>query len=338
MIQGKNPVVHLMRGGAPDKINLFTDGSYQLIKHDHTNLVDIDYHKLIALCEEGHLLLPADEGDIRVGEYLPTRYHHNIMLPQTQLTGNAEIIDFDSIVPKNSMVYRNLEENTGMKYGEFTTYTPEAFINEYYDKLESLTGKAIKTVTGSGSRGVILVDPARLHLGGKFISEFTDKELELIGGLGEDTQVIVQDLIPGDQSLLKCNVDFVIRNKALMGYKWDITDQDAVFTNWNFGHFYNSPYIRKLMDRVVNYLINRVGITNAIMNFECFSNLVDTTWMVEFNWRYSNSMFEGQALGIDLISSYINCTEFDVPNGYHKFCRYWGCALYSDIKNYQDGI
>lgn len=333
------PIVHQMRSGAPDKICLWTDGSYLMRAHDNTNLVDYDLDELAELYRNEEYILPADEGDILHANEMFTRGlvdQQFILLP---LTVDNIVIAYGKFVPKDSMIYKYLQQFTGVKYAEFELMDLLQFKTKYIQDSAYFDRKAIKTATGSGSRGVILVDPDRVHLGGKYVDNLDSADLDGFCKFveKEDCKILIQDLIPYEPDrLMKCNVDFVIRDGKLLGYKWDYVNQSQQFTNWDNGYFVRNEYLDDLMSKVAKYLVTN-GIMNAIMNFECFSDMESETWMVEFNWRYSNSMFEGQALNIDLISCYLNNTPFEVPMGSHKFARYWQCALYSDINRYHIG-
>jgi len=334
------PIVHQMRAGAPDKIQIWTDGSYILKKHDKTNLVDYDKEDLLLMANDGEFILPADEGDIRHANKL---YDSNakfdqswIILPHNNIgDGYCQVIPYDQYVPKNSEIYKNLEENTGIIYQPFQEFEIEEFENNW-DDWE--TPRAFKTTTGSGSRGVILLDPDRVHLGGKYVDvlrlDSMKKFIEF--AKSENCKIIVQELVPNDPRLKKVNVDFVIREGKLLGYKWTRTDPTAVFTNWNFGWTVNTNYTNDVMQKIADYLISR-GIYNAMMNFEAFTDMQSIMYLLEFNWRYSNSTFEDQAAKIDILGHYLYNKPFEFPIGEKKFSRYWQCAYYDDMKDYHCG-
>lgn len=323
-----------LRAGAPDKFLLWSDDLINYVKRDNTNLVDLTNKELNEIYLNSQYVLPADEGDIiRANKFakdcsnVPQNF---ILLPQYK---DGTVINYIDYVPKDSQVYEKLEQNTGIKYMPYTVCP----IDKFVIPSNGIYGIAFKTTTGSGSRGVILIDPDRIHLGGKYYKQSSDVNwdefIKFAKSQPSYCKIMIQDLIPNKDTLTKVNVDFVIKNGELLGYKWDKTDPKAVFTNWNFGWFIRSKYTDEVMGKLANYLINECGVYNAIMNFEAFSDLQSETYLVEFNWRYSNSMFEGQALGIDLVSNYLNNKKFEVPFGEHKFTRYWQCALYKDIFN-----
>jgi hypothetical protein len=252
--------------------------------------------------------------------------------------GTPVVINYDDFVPKDADIYQLLNNYTDVKYAEFTTVK----VREFKAPGNDVQGVAYKTTTGSGSRGVILIDKDRIHLGGKYVAKSSDADWVGFKKFAEsqpDCKIMIQQLIPNRPSLTKVNVDFVIRDGELLGYKWDATDPSAVFTNWNWGYFVRNNYTDKIMKQIHYYLTTIYGIKNAIMNFEAFSDICEETWMVEFNWRYSNSMFEWQALGIDPIYQYLKRESFDdkMPYGNHKFSRYWQCALYENIDDYHSG-
>lgn len=329
-------IVHQCRSGAPDKIMLWTDGSYDLRKHDNTNLVCYTEEQLLEIGLRGEYILPADEGDIKhanaVSDFVLEQDF--IMLPQVFDGEFNKVIDYQKFVPKNSDVYKNLEAATGVIYPQFETYTRGELLNKSYQIFDKV---ALKTTTGSGSRGVWIIDRDRVRLGNKCVDKLTKDNMDNFMSfcINENCDIILQELCP--INLLKCNTDFVIKEGRLITYKWDCVNQDQQFTNWDNGEFIRTEYTDSIMAKITAYLVS-LGIVNAIMNFESYSNLIDETWMIEFNWRYSNSMFEGQALGIDLISSYLTGMAESVPMGKHKFSRFWQCKLYSEIKDYHYGL
>lgn len=334
-----------MRGGAPDKFNLWTNGDYKLIHHDYCNLVNYKDHinDLISMISSEEYILPADEGDIEFANELAEKYPNidqtKILLPRD----GSKIINYNKFVPKDSIIYKKVNYYKNLKYEQAKIYSLEEFKN-ICNKLDPNYRAAYKTTTGSGSRGVLLVDPDRLYLGGKYISKLTKPDLDKLISFAEEEnkthecKIMIQDLIPNEPDLLKINVDFIIKDKKLLGYKWDETDHKAVFTNWDIGWFIKSDYTDKIMNDIANLLIKDSNITDAIMNFEAFSDMKSKFYLVEFNWRYSNSMFEGQALHMDFIGNYLNNSTFEVPNGRHKFHRYWQCKLESDQSNFKIGI
>lgn len=323
-----------LRAMAPDKAMLWVDpkSNYELIKFDQTNLVDFNLELMKLYDEAGYWILPADEGDILIAnEFEYHRIFPSIILPRTT---NGKVLDYGKFIPKDSMIYESLETFTGMRYPKFKVISHED-IEDYmqeilFDKPDYRC--VYKTTTGSGSRGVLLVQPELVKYGGKYIPRLTSEVVKNFVDYAKSGKrdVMIQDHIPFEGRLKKVNVDFVIRNGNLIGYKWDITNQSQLFTNWDNFHFMRNEYTDDLMQRVAKYLVH-MGITDALMNFEAFSNHVDETWMVEFNWRYSNSMFEAQALGIDLIQKYLDAEPFETPMGMHRASRYWQCKLYDEI-------
>lgn len=344
-------IVHLMRGGAPDKVNL-PDGLYhELVKHDHTNLVDYTDLELTELINKGDYILPADEGDIiRANKFdanskLRTK---NILLPQFL----GHVINYDEFVPKDSEIYTDLPEYL-MIYMPFKSFlqTEVKELDEYIHSLGNHSPSgfefrfpiAVKSTTGSGSRGVILYDPDRVNLGGKYyMGQIEDPYYELVEPVvrfarseGPNCKIMIQELIPNDPELTKINVDFVIREGKLLGYMWTITDPEAVFTNWNWCYIFRNEWTDRLMHELVDYLHSK-GITDAIMNFEAFSDNESMIYLVEFNWRYSNSMFQSLAYGINLIDSYLMKLEFGFPYGKDKLYRTWTPKRLIDINGYVD--
>jgi len=332
-------VVHMMRGGAPDKYAMWTDRSYQMINHDFTDLVDYTEEEVKAIDEKGEYIISADEGDIRhANSFIGT--YDAIILPKTNL---GRVIDYNEFIPKNSRIYQILQMDPIFKYAPFEVVS--------LDKLKQLIHQndlgidiAIKTCTGSGSRGVVLVteDPEKLKLGGKYVSPTELEDSSIYRDFlkfveKENCEIMIQELIPfREHQLKKVNIDFVIRDGRLIGYKWTETDPSAVFTNWNWGYHVNTDYTDRIMNHVVSVLKTN-GIRDALMNFEAFTNYETETWLVEFNWRYSNSTFEGQAAAVDLISAYLNSDKFEMPKGRTKFSRYWQCGYYKDNKHFVTG-
>jgi hypothetical protein len=327
-------IVIQLRAMAPDKAMLRTaeDASYVFEKHDMTNLVDYDDVQLREVIESGKYILPADEGDIiRANNYEAKHGSLNgkVLLP---LMHDGTIINYWEFVPKNSVIYRNLNQ-CGFKYADFE-HIYAGHIDSYFTERLSLYSKtpcAYKTVTGSGSRGVLLIDPQHVHLGGKFRDQLTTQDVEefIKFAKSERCGLIQQELIPFE-GLDKVNCDFVIRDGKLLGYKWDIVNKHQLFTNWDNFHIYRTDFTDVAMARLTEYLVS-CGIKDAIMNFEAFSDHDTDIWMVEFNWRYSNSMFESFAFDVDLVDCYLKNKPFEMPFGSHKAVRYWQCKLYSEI-------
>ena len=329
-------IVNQFRAGAPDKISLFHNPEIQFNKLDNTNLVDLDIEEIKKKILANEYFLPADEGDILKANELYEEYKNyqfKILLPQTfdQELNCYRVLAYEDYVPKDSSVYDSLEEATGVIYPSYNIYEIEEFKNSEKDLLENC---AVKTTVGSGSRGVALIDESRIHLGGKFYSSYSEVDwdalIEYAKSQPEYCRIMVQNLIPNEERLTKCNVDFIMKGGNLLTYKWDKTDPTAVFTNWNFGWFIKNEYTDTVVSSIARHLSDN-GITDAIMNFECYSDLESETWMVEFNWRYSNSMFEWQAFNYDPIYGFIKGLPCEIPEGEHKFSRYWQCGLVSDL-------
>lgn len=328
-------VIHQLRAGAPDKFALHHSKKCVYVKHDFTNLVDMSEVELYRLTTGPQYILPADEGDILKANKFSGRVDQShILLPQHEITG--KVIDYYDFVPKNSIIYRDFMNSDKMfYYPQFETVDVDNFDAKHlFDKIKSNYPKAaFKSTTGSGSRGVWIVDPDRVHLGGKFIPEMTVDIFTKFIEYCRDNKCnfIIQEVT--DPSLLKVNVDFVIRDRRLLGYKWDVVNQSQQFTNWDTGEFVRNKYTDEVMNRVVSELV-AFGVSDAIMNFEAASDLEHTTQLIEFNWRYSNSMFEWQALGIDPIQQYLDNKDFmsAIPmDSRLKFTRYWQCKLYTEL-------
>lgn len=334
-------IIHQMRGCAPDKIQLaYNQDSYRLVHHDFTNLVSYEENQVESL-RENEYILAADEGDIKFANQLSDYCNSRILLPKS---GDNRVIDFNKYVPKDSKIYeqvaRGVLKDIGLTYPKYIT---KDFCKGNPDELIELVGNrrvAIKSCTGSGSRGVLLIDKDRLYLGGKYRESLTYEEAEDIINYSthQDCNLIIQDLIPDKSNLMKINVDFVIRDGELLGYKWDEVAHDSVFTNWNYGWFIRNEYTEKFMKELTLFL-TASGVTDAIMNFEAFSDNESETHLVEFNWRYSNSMFEWQSIDEDPIDAYLNDRKMKpTPGSRTKFSRYWQCMLYDDVPSYVDGI
>lgn len=334
--------VHLMRAGAPDKFGLeLLSDKYEYVKHDNCNLRTLSKEMMDEMLGDTNYILPADEVDILVANLAFDRGggddQSRILLPQmVDEDGYYRVIPYYEYVPKDSHIYEKLAKSDEFfNYPKYKSYT----ISQFEDAIKTVDRNkmVVKTTTGSGSRGVWVVDKERIHLGGKCISEFTKTQYDSIiqFAKSEGCDIMIQDLC--DINLLKCNTDFVIKGGELLGYKWDIVNQNQQFTNWDNGHFFRNEYTDKVMEYVTELLVEE-GIENAIMNFESYSDCNSRTELVEFNWRYSNSMFEtNNSLGIDLIACYLEDKEFEIPVGEHKFVRHWTCSLYdkTDIINHK---
>lgn len=341
------PIVHLMRGGAPDKAMFYYLPAFNLIKHDFTNLVSYSKSEIYSILRNNEWILPADEGDIKHANkiYDPNELvdQSHILLPQIQLPDDSyKVIDYDKFVPKDSQVYANLELKTGIIYPRYNSLSLSEFINNWtLDDLNNLKGGiALKSTTGSGSRGVWLIDEDRVSLGGKYTDKLTDIQYNNFIEFckKENCNILIQSLIPNKPGkLLKCNTDFIIRDGKLLSYKWDLVNQAQQFTNWDNFNVIRSEYTDKVMNNLVNYLVNDCGICNGILNFESFSDLKSETYMIEINWRLSNSIFEYQALGVDAVTIYLENNNFEVPYGSHQAIRYWQCAFKDNIDGYHNG-
>lgn len=327
--------IYQLRGGAPDKFKLSTSDRIKLVHVDHSKLSDFSVKELASMKKWNEYILPADEGDIAYAtKFNGFTITDCILLPKM---GNR-VID-PKIVNKNSPIYTVVSHNKIT----YMSYLVESDKDKVWDLLNTSPTVALKTLTGSGSRGVLLKDKSRLHLGGKYREHITGEEFEDFWKYYEDQVeitgtegVMLQKLIPNDPKLRKINVDFVIRGGELLGYKWDETDPDAVFTNWNWGYFVRTPFTDDIMTEVV-YKLTDFGITDAIMNFEAFTDHKSIVYLVEFNWRYSNSMFEWQAIGEDPLDAYIfNRKMMMPPLGRTKFSRYWQSSTYRSNPNYID--
>lgn len=336
-------IVHQMRAGAPDKAMLAHLNELDYIKHDFTNLVDVSVDDILDIGDAGQYILPADEGDIKYANQIKDKMIHLgfdqsfILLPCiTDDEGHKYIIDYNTYIPKDNELYQTIEEETGVKYAKFTSYSIDEFLSLDLDRTEKC---AYKTTTGSGSRGVLLIDPDRINLGMKYRESLTDSDLNSFIEFArkENCNIMIQDLIANDPNLLKINVDFAIREGNLLGYKWDIVNQSQQFTNWDNLTIIRNQFTDKIMKLISSHLVS-YGISDALMNFEAFSDMNSVIWLIEFNWRYSNSMFECQAFDCDLVYNYINGIPFAIPFGEYKAIRYWQCMLYEDIPNYKIGI
>lgn len=333
------PIVHVFRYGAPDKFMRWTDGSYDVSAHDNVNLVDLNDEAIFNMVKSNEFILPADEGDIKVANELIGIDQKYILLPQLK---DGTIIEYDAYVPKHSIIYRQLSIYTDFRYMFFSVMNIGDFLNKWTpESLNNLkSGVAIKSTTGSGSRGVIILDKKRAKYGGSFTTKITQSQYDKFISFckKENCKIMLQNLIPMRDDLKKINVDFVIRNGRLLGYIWTVPNQTQLQTNWDNGYMTRTGYTDFMMDQLIDYLVNQCGIENAIMNFEAFSNMHDEMILVEFNWRYSNSMFQAEAFGIDLVGQYLKNKYFKIPIGNHEFCRHWRCDLYDSDPIYHNGI
>lgn len=337
------PIIHRLRKGAPDKGMIWTDGTYLEIGHNNCNLVDFNACLLDFIRTSGEYVLPADEGDIKWANIISSKdpgcNQEFILLPQTVVGGKFKVINYDEFVPKDSQVYKELTKLTELKYPKCRQVSISNF--EENCTLDYLNNQrvVIKTTTGSGSRGVYIIDPNRAYLGGSFVDKLSQEQYNnfLDFAKSEKCEILLQEVIPFGNNLMKCNTDFVIRDGKLLGYKWDLVDQHQVQTNWDHFDVVRNEYTDKIMYQISNYLVS-LGVVNAIMNFESFSDLNSETWMIEFNWRYSNSMFECQAFHVDLVGKYLRNEPFELPYGKHHCLRYWQCIKVEDIPNYKEGV
>lgn len=330
--------VHLLRGGAPDKIALAHSPYYKLVKHDNTNIVGMSLEDLCKYTEGNNYILPADEMDIKAVNEVngnPDVDQSHILLPQ-DLLGN--VINYDKFVPKDSNFYRSLANPKGNLpiYPQTTRMSISQFIEWSNDPDNACKLVAIKTATGSGSRGVKLVDESCLNYGGKYIPKLTKSDVNDIvefAASQNNCDILIQELIPFRQlGLKKVNVDIVMKHGNMLGYKWDEVDQHSLFTNWDQGYFRDNCYIKELMNNFEYHLRNH-GVCHGLLNFEAFSNMKDTTYLVEVNWRYSNSTFEWMAAGIDPIMCLLFSHPCSIPDECldRQFKRYWQCQFTDEL-------
>ena len=341
----KPATVVQFRAGAPDKSKLFHHANIKYHKVNGYNMADMDKELIDYWLGKGYWLLPADEGDIKIANSLYGDQSH-IMLPQVKVStpeGSVLKVIPYSYVNKDSGVYKHLEEKTGMKYLKSKIMTVEEFedfVSVYEDKpYEKIFEEcAIKTTTGSGSRGVLVCSKYAFEHKMEYYHEYaTYEDLQRIISFaksevegGRDCKIMIQDLIP--TNLVKVNCDFCIRNGKLLGYRWDIPEHGSNFTNWNWLTVVHNIPTDRWMKNITDYLINDCGIENAIMNFEAYqtTDLLEL-YMVEFNWRYSNSAFTSQAFNIDMVSCYVHNTPFSFPVGETSVLRYWQAATRSSF-------
>lgn len=334
-----NKYVILFRGGAPDKIQLYHCNDIRIEKLNNKNLVDISIDQIEELMNKNIYLLPADEFDIlKANEVynITGNDQSHILLPQVKCDKGYKVINYNDCVPKDSLAYKNLTSSIGVYYPKSKTWLVDDFKMRVTEIIEMGTNYkgAIKGTVGSGSRTVWLINKDGVKYGGRYYDRLTPELSDEIFQSVMDDYIIEQELIPfEDKKLKKVNVDFIIKNGKLLGYKWDEVDQKSLFTNWDQGFFRDNDYIRSMMNHISDYLVRQLGIQNAIMNFEAFSDMKNETWLVEFNWRYSNSMFEWSAVGIDPIACYLNDIKCFIDEEYlnKEFKRYWKCGFTEDL-------
>lgn len=337
-------IVHLMRGGAPDKANLEVNG-YDLVKHNNTNLRSMTYDRIKSLTDNNQYILPADEGDISFANNLPDDINIDyILLPHVKVDGRTKVIDY-KYIQKCSKVYELISELSTVKYMPYEMLT----VSEFEDKLDKekyFTNVALKTTTGSGSRGIFIANKKAYDMGLFNYHPVADREslksfIEFAKSeeVNHGSKIMMQELVPIEYT--KVNVDFVIRNGILLTYKWDLPEPGSNFTNWNWLKVVRNEWTNKVMAEISELLINKIGVTDAIMNFEAYQYIDYTDssknllYMIEFNWRYSNSYFESFAFGDDLVRDYLENTKFVYPYGETAVVRSWKAVKESDLVNFK---
>lgn len=331
------PLVYLARGGAPDKM---TQGdtyhkNVRILPVDQLNLYSMSVDDLnwflVTLVGDGSYFVPADERDIKVANDLVDHVSMNhIILPKT--TG-GKILNHDDISKFNVMT-KWIKGGYAVELGDVRK-TP-TLLPKKFSKSE-FTGVACKSSYGSGSREVLIADPNRSKFGLPFVDQITKKDYDRLKKMdSEDNPVYLEQLIPYKWGIQKVNVDFIIKGGQLKFYKFDLVESGALTTNWNHGTWVRDKYTDKIMKTVVRFLTKEMGVRDAVMNFEAFMDTHEF-YLVEFNWRYSNSMFETEAIGINMIDLYFDKEwkkdDFRklIPIGFYKeFVRAWTCKFHEN--------
>lgn len=330
----------MMRGGIPDKPMLWTDRSYRLIKHNFTDMQDYSQEELTNMFNNDEYIMPIVESDLQYANELQRKG----LVPRGHIIATSDeegnIVHFDDFVPKDSEFYQGLTENTLFTYPKTTSYEIDEFIKASPKLYGCNSPVVIKVAVGGGSRGVVVCNPDHYV-------ENTREQVTSISGANIDEvvkyakknscRILVQDLCRTD--LEKYELQIVMREGRLLCYKWDHADNPS--TNWDHGTLIRTKYTDVVVDSLVKYLLS-LGVYNAFIGMDGYTNYVDYTDLIEVNWRYENCTFTWEAIGVDPISAYIhNINRNDImpytDNKGIPYVRYWRCALDKDIPDYVQG-
>lgn len=319
-----------MRAGTPDKFCMFTSGNYSLIKRDGVNLTDYSVEEINQLGKEDYIICTSED-DIKYASKVNPSVQRKLFLPCT----DNGIIPYNDFVPKDSKFYQGIMKGKTMfTYPLKNSFTIDEFRNWYPKNLGP--GKfVIKVQLGSGSRGVAVINKDREpQLGAREqYRELTEDIANNIIKWAEkaDCKILIQDLAYRDLSReKKYNLNFMIKNGKLLLYKINIPDNDS--TNYDHAYFYRSEWSDKLVQSVVDYLVNEMEVVEGLFGIDGYTNFDDFTTMLECNWRHENSFFEFEALGIDFIDAYLfpeNYSMEMIPFGDTPFVRYWRCSKFN---------
>ena len=341
----------MLRAGAPDKMLYQCGGKehqseFEMIRHNNCNLRDIPIDIINKWTLNNEYIIPADEPDIKfVNEHdNEIKNQEYIMLPHSK---NGHIMSYKH-VPKDSDYYKNLFKNTGIHYPESVVYSAEEF-EEYMKSGIELKECAIKSSTGSGSRGVYICSQYAVEQGWegnyhssakyndiKHIIDYTKKYRDTDG----ECSIKVEKLIPLNYH--KITVDFIIRDGKCLAYEWPDTYPDN-FTFFWASDVYKTDTTDKYMNRLCSYL-SSLGITDGVLDFEGFMNEdCSEVWMCEMNWRwcgcYPDSLVWKDDKGeqFEWLKNYITKVPMHQPKGVHRIKRYWNTILEQNIPNYGNG-
>lgn len=322
-----------MRAGAPDKFRMFTSGNYELIKRNGVNLTSYSVYEINILSPEDYVV-STSEDDIKYifdnASTIKKEVQRRLFLPCT----SEGIIDYYRFVPKDSEFYKGIMEGKTMfTYPLKHSFTIEEFKEWYPNHLGP--GKfVIKVQKGSGSRGVAVINKDREPQVGarEQYKELTEDIAQNIihWATIADCKILIQELAYRDLNQeRKYNLNFMIKNKKLLLYKINLPDNDS--TNYDHAVFYRSEWSDRLVNSVVDYMVNDLGIEEGLFGIDGYTNFDDFTTMLECNWRHENSFFEFEALGIDFLDAYLFPEKYSmdmIPFGETPFIRYWRCAKF----------
>jgi len=316
--------IYLLRGGAPDKFNYTGTGKYEIVKLDHTNLVDLSEKEIRTMLSYGYIV-SGSEDDIRFSNIINSR---KIILPNIR----------EELIHKDSELYRDLI-NSKLRYWIYPDFRTYKISSDPNIKKE----KVLKCTLGSGSREVVVVNSKLAKkLGKPFVDRITTTTIESMFDktINTGARVMGQDLIKDLDSKTKATANLVFRFGKFLGYVFTIVpDGDHLTTNWDRGVHIVSDFTDDCMKVLAKFLLKYLsdGIVNIDFHIDFDPNYKNNKcWITEFNWRIGNNFFESMAAGICLFEQYIKGEKFSMPKGYHEFIRYWTAGYLENNKLYRD--